>query len=158
MVFAIRYCNGHLAKDGQPIQSRTVEDALHAIGQTMASLGSKDHHLISAWQVKNCLSHQLKNYKNIDPEPSQVKPVPISVVCMATVCTQQSNDTFAIAVADMSTIGFCYLCHPGEHALSADGFCSAPFRLCDVTFQHCAQALDTLMVPFAQLHASTLLF
>ena len=155
MVFAICNRGGRLAKDGQPIQSQTVEDALCAIGQTVASLGSKGYRLISAWQVKYCLSQQLKNYKNIEPEPSQVKPVPISVLCMATVRARQSNDTFAITVADMSTIGFYYLCHPGEHALSAEGSHSAPFCLCDVTFRHGARALDTLLVPFAQLHAST---
>jgi len=43
MVFAICYHDGHLTKDGQPIQSWTVAEALCSISQTMANLGSKDH-------------------------------------------------------------------------------------------------------------------
>ena len=50
-VFAQQYRNGRLAKDGQPVRSRTVEDALRAIGQTMASVGTRDKRLTAPRQV-----------------------------------------------------------------------------------------------------------
>ena len=45
IVFAQRYRDGRLAKDGEPVRSRTVEEALRAVGQTMASMGAKDQRL-----------------------------------------------------------------------------------------------------------------
>ena len=50
-VFGQRYRDGRLAKDGKPVYARTVEDAMRQIGQTMASLGAKDHRLIGPRQI-----------------------------------------------------------------------------------------------------------
>ena len=52
MVIASCYHDGQLAKDGDPIRSQTVEDALCAIGQMMASLGSTDHRLTPLGHVE----------------------------------------------------------------------------------------------------------
>ena len=41
-VFASRWRSGQIAPRGEPVRSRTVENALRAIGQTMASVGAKD--------------------------------------------------------------------------------------------------------------------
>jgi hypothetical protein len=56
MVFAVHYHDGHLTKDGYPIQARTVEDAVYAVHQMMASLGSKDHHLAGPCHLEYHLS------------------------------------------------------------------------------------------------------
>jgi len=120
MVFAIRYRDGRLAKHGQPVHSCTVEDALCSIGQTMARMGAKDQCLIAPKKVEYHLSQQLKGYANVDPEPTRVKPVPISFVHHISHVARQANIVFDLAVADMVTIGFYYLCRPGEYALSSD--------------------------------------
>ena len=75
-----RYRDGCLTKDGEPIRSRTVEEALCSIGQMMASLGSKDHCLIAPNKLEYHLSQQLSGWKHDDPAPSHVKPVPFSLV------------------------------------------------------------------------------
>ena len=129
-----------------------MKDALCTIGQTMAGLGFTDHHLTSPGRLEYCLSQQLKNYRNIDPEPSQVKPVPLSVVHMCIVQACQSAHPFDVAVTNMLTIGFYYLCHPGEHALSTEGSHSYTFH---VTFHQGAHALQTQTAPFMELHSST---
>jgi hypothetical protein len=36
LVFAVRYGDGRLAKEGNPVQSQTEEDAVCAVGQTIA--------------------------------------------------------------------------------------------------------------------------
>jgi hypothetical protein len=46
-VFAQRSRDGTLAKDGYAVRARTVKDAIRAVGQTMANLGSKDKRLDS---------------------------------------------------------------------------------------------------------------
>jgi len=154
MVFAVRYRDGRLAKDGEPIRSRTVEDILRAIGQTMASLGSKDHRLISHRTIEYRLSQQLKAWKNVDPPPTRVKPLPFCIVQHAITDARHSTIPFAMAVADMLAIGFFFLCRPGEHTLSDEDSKSVPFRLCDVVFYQGSRRLldDT---PFDQLHSAT---
>jgi hypothetical protein len=57
MVFGICYHDGRLTKDGEPVRSWTLEEALHSIGQTMASLGSKDH----CFSAHNKLEYHLSN-------------------------------------------------------------------------------------------------
>jgi hypothetical protein len=41
-IFAARYRVGTLAPSQSAVRSRTVEDALHAVGQTLASMGYPD--------------------------------------------------------------------------------------------------------------------
>jgi len=131
-VFAQRYRDGRLAKDGKPVRSRTVEDALRAIGQTMASMGSVDKRLVGPRRMEYRLQQLLAGWDRVDPAPKRVRPVPISLV-------QYLVDTAitpaAKAIADMSTVGFFYLCRPGEHVecQSRDSL-SDPFRLSDVEF------------------------
>ena len=62
-VFGQRYRDGRLAKDGKPVAARTVEDAMRQIGQTMASLGAKDHQLIGPRQIEFRLSRQIASFQ-----------------------------------------------------------------------------------------------
>jgi len=80
MIFAVCYHDGRLAKDGQPIRSWTVAEALCSIGQTMASLGSIDHGLIAHCTIEYRLSQKLSHWKIVDPPPGCVKPIPFSIV------------------------------------------------------------------------------
>jgi hypothetical protein len=127
MVFSICYCDGCLAKDGDPIQAWTVEDAVRAIGQMMVSLGSKDHCLLGPRNLKNCLLKLFSSWKWIDPPPNQVKPVPITIVAQCVATAQQMNNNFSVAVANMAFTGFFYLNHPGELTYSSEEGLITPF-------------------------------
>jgi hypothetical protein len=61
-VFAQRFRNGRLAKNGDPLRACTVEDTLRAIGQMMASMGATDQRLIGPRLLNYCLSQQLVGY------------------------------------------------------------------------------------------------
>jgi len=61
-----------------------------------------------------------------------VKPVPISVVASVVrhAYSDQELDPATQATADMTCLGFFFLCRPGEHTLTTD---NTPFTLRDVT-------------------------
>ena len=121
----------------------------------MARMGAKDQRLVAPKQVEYRLSQQLKGYANVDPAPTRVKPVPISFVHHISHVARQANVVFDLAVADMVTIGFYYLCRPGEHSLSSDATRSTPFRLCDVFFSTGARQLHTFAASFAELDSAS---
>jgi hypothetical protein len=50
-VYAHRYCTGELAPSGHPVSARTVEDALRAVGQTLAAMGTNDIRLNSHGRI-----------------------------------------------------------------------------------------------------------
>ncbi|MEA3642884.1 MAG: hypothetical protein VBE63_23510 [Lamprobacter sp.] len=78
------------------------------------------------------LSRQLRFYAKEDDPPRRVKPVPISVVASVVrhAYSDQELDPATQATADMTCLGFFFLCRPGEHTLTTD---NTPFTLRDVT-------------------------
>ena len=131
-VFAARYRSGELAPSGQITRSRTVEAALRAIGQTMASMGASDPRYTAQGHFQYRLQQQLRGYARLDAPPSRVKPLPFTVVCHA---YQNAITTLDFALADLAIIGFYFLLRPGEHTHSNAANDTHPFRLCDVTFR-----------------------
>jgi hypothetical protein len=69
MVFARRYRTGVIAPSGAPVRARTVEEALHSVGQTLALLGFRDPRLQPSRSLDLRLNRQLKAYSRIDPPP-----------------------------------------------------------------------------------------
>jgi hypothetical protein len=55
-VFAQRYRTGTIAPSGRPVRARTVEDALRAVAQALAAVGSPDPRLNSFGQIDFRLS------------------------------------------------------------------------------------------------------
>jgi hypothetical protein len=72
-VFAQRFRNGCLAKNGNPLRAKSVEDYLHAVGQTMASMGATDQRLIIT-SLDYRLNQQLAGYWHVNPAPTRVTP------------------------------------------------------------------------------------
>jgi hypothetical protein len=112
-------------------------DALCAIGQTMASMGSTDRRLVAPKTLDYGLSQQLAGWRRVDPPPQRVTPASL---CLIDYYTHElavlHPSTLQHAVVDMSYIAFFYLNRPaGEYAqtTSSDSL-SEPFRLCDVEF------------------------
>lgn len=151
-VFAQRYRDGRIAKDGKPVRSRTVEDALRAIGQTMASMGSTDKRLVGPRRVEYRLHQLLEGWKRVDPPPKRVRPVPLSLI--RHVVTSASDDT-SRTIGDMCIIGFFFLCRPGEHVECRDSdSLSDPFRLTDVEFHVGSARLRAHHAPMDALEAA----
>jgi hypothetical protein len=67
-IFAHRYRTGTLAPSGANVRSRTVEGALRAVGQMLATLGCQDPPLQSSGKLD---SHPIKRQTHHRPESSQ---------------------------------------------------------------------------------------
>ena len=125
-VFARRYRTGAIAPRGQPVRSRTVEDALCNVAQAFTSVGASDPCLTSQGHLDFRLQRQLTAYSKADPPPHRVKPVPIPILQHLMHAAILSNDPSSLAVADMITIAFFFLLRPGEYTgLPSD---TTPFR------------------------------
>jgi hypothetical protein len=108
-----------------------VEDAVRAVGQTLALMGKKDPHLTTTGDTDFRLARLLSRYSKDDTPPWRVKPVPVHIVRMASNISLQSNTACAHAIADMIILAFFFLLRPGEYAFSSNSE-STPFRICDV--------------------------
>jgi hypothetical protein len=130
-VFAHQYRTGALPLSHAQVHSPMVGDALHAVGQTLAHLGHPDPHLTTSGASNLRLQRLLAAYVRSDPPPSRVKPVPLTL--LHHVCSQHKLDVHPLGpvTADMITIAFFFLLHPGEYA-KTDNPDSMPFCLCDV--------------------------
>lgn len=130
-----------------------MEDALRAIGQTMASMGAKDYRLIGPRQVDYRLKCQLDGYARHDPAPTRVQPAPLALLNHGFAI---ATSAFDLAVADLAYMAFFFLNRPGEYAktTSPDPL-TLPFCLRDVAFKIGARRLSAVDAPLSDILAST---
>ena len=152
-VFAVRYRSGELAKNKgkNAVRSGSVEDALRAIGQTIASVGIPDPRLLPSGKLIPGLSNQIKTYKREDPASQRVKPVTILIIQTVLELAQKATGLTMYRerhISNLIVLGFFFLSRPGEYLPLASATRSKPFRLCDVKFfggiQHYASTLASL--------------
>jgi hypothetical protein len=152
-IFAQRYRLGTIAPSGSPVRSRTVEQALRAVGQAFATLGCPDPRLSISGKLDFRLSRQLSAYSKEDPPPTRVKPIPLPVIGYAADMCRLTNTAYSHALADMLLLGFYFLLRPGEYAFT-NNIDASPFRLCDVHLLINNRRLDVLMAPETDLQQS----
>jgi hypothetical protein len=78
-----------------------------------------------------------KAWADDDPAPTRVWPVTITILrALAAIHQTHPHQPRSEAITDLATIGFYFLCRPGEYALSpaTDRGRSKPFCLRDTTF------------------------
>jgi hypothetical protein len=109
LLFTKQYCCGEISPSGTFVCSRTVEDAVRAMGQTLALMGKKDPHLTPTGDTDFRLARLLSSWQKDDTPPLRVKPVPIHVVHMASNISLQSNTACAHAIADMIILALFFL-------------------------------------------------
>jgi hypothetical protein len=131
-VFAQRVHTGELAAGGNPIKSRSVEDYVRGVAQTFLHVGANDPRLNSANTIDFRLQRTLKAWKQSDPAPLRVKPIPITVIRHVAVLSQTTHTNVPIfcATVDMIIIAFFYLLRPGEYTdNNKDPFCLKDVQL-----------------------------
>jgi len=153
-LFAHRYRLGTLAPSGARVRSRTVENALRAVGQTVATLGSPDPRLQPSGRLDLRLHRLLKAYSKEDDPPSRVKPIPLPIIAHAVTICHLQRSSKQLAIADMLLLGFFFLLRPGEYAASANPD-STPFRLRDIHVYRNQQRLDYASAPQHHLQTAT---
>ena len=77
------------------------------------------------------LKRQFQSYKKEDPPPTRVEHLPVELIKLAVQACRASNTEKDTCIADMITIGFFFLCRPGEHTVIFD---NEPFKLLNVQF------------------------
>ena len=76
-VFIQQVQEGKLAKQKNQVCARLVDDYLCCVAQMFLGLGAQDHRLIQACKIDFCIQRMIACWKEQDPPPNQVKPVPI---------------------------------------------------------------------------------
>lgn len=115
-LFAQRYRTGTIAPGRHPVRSRTLEDAIRAVGQTYARLGAPDPRLNVNGEVDLRLTSLFRAWRRDDEPPTRVKPLPALPVVACVYSVEQKDPTpRALAAADMFVIGFFFLLRPGEY-------------------------------------------
>jgi hypothetical protein len=153
-VFGERYRDSRLAPLHKTIKSRTVEDAIRAVGQAHARLGApdprKDHHGGIDFRIQR----QLKSYAKTDDPPRRVKPVPIIIVVyILQLVYDAARGVADTSIADMICIAFFFLLRPGEYTGTTSD--DTPFRLEDVSAYVHDRELNVLLCSESELDAAT---
>ena len=133
VVFAHELCTGKISPNRKPSQLGNVETALCAIGQTIALLGPNHHNprLQPNGLLIFALKCQFQSYKEEDPPPTGVKPLPVELIKLVVQACHASIMAKDACIAGMIIIGFFFLCHLGEHTVTFD---NKPFKLSNVQF------------------------
>jgi len=140
-IFTVHYCNGTIAPHGQQVQSFTVENALHSVGQAMALLGALDPWLNQLGTIDFCLSCLLQGFRATDPAPNCTQPIPLRINHTTMEMATTSLTGGALAIADMACIAFFFLLCPGKYTASSNS--NNSFTINDIQLLH-----DDLVLPW----------
>ena len=154
-LFAHRYRTGALAPAGQPVRSRTVEDAIRGVGQAFTGVGALDPRLNAFGALDARLSALFRAWKKADPPPSRVNSLPLQIVHGAFQLARLSPEPVAAAAADCLVVAFYFLLRPGEYAGTPKGAADDLFRLQDLGLWIGSRRLDVLTCPLPDLLAAT---
>ena len=155
-LFAQRYRTGTISPGRVPVRSRTVEDALRAVGQAYAGMGAADPRVNSTGDIDFRLESLLRAWKKEDPPPQRVKPLPLPVVSQVWAHAHLANTPAAVAAAECLVLGFYFHLRPGEYLGKPTHPTGGPlFRLRDVRLWIGSRALDTMLCSDDDLLAVT---
>jgi hypothetical protein len=79
-VFAQRYRLGDITPSGLAVRACTIEDAVRSVTQEMAAMGSPDPRMNVFGKLDFHLTSLWKAWKQADPPPHWVKPLPVKVL------------------------------------------------------------------------------
>jgi hypothetical protein len=153
-IFAQRYRDGRLAPSKVQVKSRTVEDALRAVGQKFARMGAPDIRKDATGSIDFRIQRQLRHYAKLDPPPARVKPVPITIIIYI---LQQAYGPVRhddrCAIANIIVIAFFYLLCLGEYTGTTTD--DAAFSLADIGLHVGDRRLNLFTAPAHDIFAST---
>mmetsp|Transcript_14609 Transcript_14609/g.33916 ORF Transcript_14609/g.33916 Transcript_14609/m.33916 type:complete len:181 (-) Transcript_14609:96-638(-) len=99
--WALCHC-GELAANGSTVKSRSAEDVIRVIGQTIQELGcgdpgadSKTHKMDAYW------TRLWKDWKSYDNPPKRVKPIPLEILLEAQRIAEQNGFPAMMATGRM---------------------------------------------------------
>ena len=148
-VFAQRVHTGELSASGNPLRARSVEDYVRMVGQTFLHLGTNNPCLNSAHVIDFRLQRTIAAWKQSQPAPLRVKPIPLQVIrrivqTSHSTSASTSKSSLCKAIADMIILAFFFLLRPGEYTDNDGNTDKHPFLLQDVQLFIGDTRLDTL--------------
>ena len=148
-VFASQLRQGLIAPSKHSLRANTVADYVCTVAETIASLGTEvDPRFGINGKLHILLQQQYKSYRNDDPPPDRVKPVPLGLILH--VVQHLQGTPMGAAKADLIIIAFWFLLRPGEYCFNPDGD-NAPFRLQDVSFEYFSETVNAALLPIPLL-------
>jgi hypothetical protein len=154
-IFAQRLRSGTLTTRRRPMRSRNVEDTLRAVGQAYAGMGAADPRLDVHGKLDFRLTSLYQSWTKVDPPPSRVKPLPMTLLRQVVSLARQSECQIARAEADTLTIGIFFLLRPGEYVGRPNDATDSLFRIRDLSLWIGARAIDPFTAPIPDLRAAT---
>ena len=152
-VFAQRLRDGRSSRSGNPITAGHLADEIYHVVKTFQELGAKDPRRDDDGRVDVRYKNLITAYRNEDPAPTRVKPIPIQVLHQAqrtvSLCTPGAAD---YAVMDLIWIAFFFLLRPGEYVLGSE---TTPLVVQDVSLMVNAHKIDPFLCPLEQLFQVT---
>mmetsp|Transcript_64909 Transcript_64909/g.188173 ORF Transcript_64909/g.188173 Transcript_64909/m.188173 type:complete len:382 (-) Transcript_64909:11-1156(-) len=152
-VFAHRFRHGQLNTSHREVRSRTVENALRSVGQTLAAMGTPDPRYTSTGKIDFRLQRMLASYRKLDAPPLRVKPIPVPILRHISLQALRTNSEADLAIADMICLGFFFLLRPGEYTGTTSE--TQPFHLQNVTLFVGPTRLDPLTTDIGRFAAAT---
>ena len=149
-VLAHRIWDGRASRSGQPVRAERVRDEILAVAKGFTNMGLPDVRLTSYGDMDPRLTNLYTSYKNVDPAPHCVKPLPIQVLHRAQAISGAS--TQAQATIDIAWIAYFYLLCPGEHCKAPE---NAPLTFAAVTLLIGSTHLSLLTATTADLNRAT---
>jgi len=149
----LRYRDGRIALQGNPVRARTVEDVARQIGETFEQLGAANIRLNNQGKIDTRVTGIVAHWKQQDPPPNRVRAIPLFIIIKAVEICYGANDVAYSCLGDMLLIGFFFVCRPGEYTAGTDS--CRPFRYCDAQLYHGSIQLDPAAASLDQmLHAT----
>lgn len=116
LLFAQRYRTGSVSPGRLPVRSRTVEDAVCAVGQAYARMGTPDPRLNRHGEIDFRLTSLYRVWQREDaPRPTRVKPLPLDVVAHVWTTAADEHTPLSLAAAQCLIVGFYFLLRPSEY-------------------------------------------
>jgi hypothetical protein len=115
LLFSQRYRTGAIAPGRHPVRSRTVEDAVRAIDQAYAQLGSPDPRLSTYGDVDFRLTSLYRAWQRGDAPPGCVEPLPLYIVAQVWNLSLADDTPLVHTAAQCLIVGFYFLLRPGEY-------------------------------------------
>ena len=142
--------DGRASRSGHPVCAERVCDEILAIAKVFTSVGLPDPWFTTLGHMDPRLTALYASYKNADPAPNHVKPLPIQVLHRAQAIALPRP--LGQATIDMAWLAFFFLLRPGEYCAAPDNH---PLCCADVTLLIGATRLDLLTASPTDLRRAT---
>lgn len=100
------------------------------------------------------LSALYRAWAKLDPSPSRVKPLPITLLRQVVTLAHQALSPIALVESRLLTLGVFFLLRPGEYIGKPDDALDSLFRIRDIALWVGTRAIDPLGCPLTDLRAA----